>query len=104
MQIHKFEVYGGPVFSINDGERHSISARRVAEAYGVNPKQCNFNEDGHQKTYNLDPIELHPDPTGEYDLAGTVYAQIQKRERNIKESTIKRIKNLSFFEKIKFLF
>jgi hypothetical protein len=38
--MNKYLVYGGEIASINDGGWHYVSAKKVAELYKVNPREC----------------------------------------------------------------
>lgn len=72
----KYRCLGGYVFSKSDGDRHYITARRVAELYGVNPSECllvdSHNSDRVQRGLTLDYlaslIDLWPDSSGRYKL------------------------------------
>jgi len=72
MKIKKYICYGAPVTSINDGQEHMISARKVAELYKVDPTECYFvNWDegifhGGKSEDSL--IGLWPRRNGDYNL------------------------------------
>lgn len=71
--MKKYIVYGGYVPSKSDKDLHYISAKKVAELYGISPREClmidNYNKD--EKTRGLiigDRIELYPRFDGSYKL------------------------------------
>jgi hypothetical protein len=71
----KYRCLGGWVTSRSDGDRHFISARRVAELYHINPAECIFvnPEDAPdyepQRGYDLSTLtDLWPKEDGNYVL------------------------------------
>jgi hypothetical protein len=72
----KYRCMGGYITSRSDGDRHYISAHKVAELYGVSPAECIFVDidDSTEKTkgYHPDFIEsmvtLWPRDSGNYEL------------------------------------
>lgn len=72
-KLVRYACYAGVIYSDNDGDKHFISARRVAELYRVNPKECVFiNINGnprHKLAGYYPPLkELRPRADGNYDL------------------------------------
>ena len=66
----KYLVYGGWVTSINDGDSHYVSAKQVADLYGVPYNMCKFvdNNDRIRLSSVDDYIVLRPRYDGIYIL------------------------------------
>lgn len=72
----KYICYGGWI-TAKDGDRHNISARRLADLYGVEPMECVFindtdNPEEKLRGFSRDVIGkligLSPRPDGNYRL------------------------------------
>ena len=63
----KYLLCPGPVYSIRDGQRHVISASRLAVLYGVDMRECTTDPRGHSP----DLIRLAPRADGRYTLPAT---------------------------------
>jgi len=104
MKHLKFIIKGGNIPSRNDADVHYISAKRVAELYGIPPYQW---EEASRQTKSLTGyyIKLRPNFLGEYNLAETVHDQINTRivpEAIMDFKSVAR--NSSIWERIKFIF
>lgn len=75
--IKKYVVCPGHVTSAKDGQRHFISARALAELYGVPMNECvTYDYDQackspayeHTNEWKLALIQLHPKRDGDYKL------------------------------------
>lgn len=73
-----YRCLGGWITSRSDGDRHFISASKVAELYRVNPSECIFiNPEDHpnyepQKGYDLSQLtDLWPREDGDYTLTSS---------------------------------
>ena len=101
MNNQKFIVQGGYVTSINDGDTHHISARDVADLYGIPPKFAKKDTSG----VNWNWIELTADSSGEYNLAKEVAIQIRDHWMPLAaRNAIKNIARTSLWDRIKFVF
>ena len=71
--LKKYICYGGYVLSKKDKDMHYISAKRIAELYGVSPRDClmidDYNREEKTRGLNVsDRIELYPRYDGNYKL------------------------------------
>lgn len=70
--MKKYIVVGGWVTSRNDGERHYVSAEKVARLYNVDPRECYLASGPLDALYNSnypdDCIILSPRYDGNYTL------------------------------------
>ncbi|MGR8931942.1 MAG: hypothetical protein ACU836_15015 [Gammaproteobacteria bacterium] len=69
----KYVLCPGFIFSKNDGDRHYISARKLAELYHVSMNECVVKPDMDDPRYKgwrppEDAIELNPKYNGNYTL------------------------------------
>ena len=77
----KYLCIGGKVVSIYDGQIHQISAHRLPQLYGINPRDCIFAES--QDSYRLRGLDLSrfviliPDELGIYKLPKEASAKEQ---------------------------
>ena len=64
--------YGGHIISQNDGDRHFVTARQVAELYGLNIRQQNvklITQRAQEADANLENVvKLYPKSNGDYTL------------------------------------
>lgn len=71
--MKKYVCFGGYIISQHDGDKHYISARRVAELYKLNPRECRFfewNERNLAVGLNFNEyIVLNPKSDGNYKLS-----------------------------------
>ncbi len=69
MTDKKYALYPGFVTSEYDGERHYITASRLATLYGVDMDKCIVIDTQYDKhRYNGQLIDLKPRKNGDYDL------------------------------------
>lgn len=74
----KYRCLGGYITSRSDGDRHFISARKLAALYRVNPDECIFIDPNDHPDYKQmrgysyevinSLIDLWPDESGKYEL------------------------------------
>lgn len=66
----KYALHPGYVYSKNDGDRHWISATRLAQLYGVKMGECIDAAYTHHmnNTHRESLIHLYPDYNGDYKL------------------------------------
>ena len=62
----KYILYPGEVYSVNDGQRHYVTANQLMKLYGVSPRNCVLFHDYAQ--FSSDMIPLHPRSDGNYEI------------------------------------
>ena len=101
MNNQKFIVMGGYVKSKHDGDTHYIPAHDVADLYNIPPKFAKKDTCG----VNWNWIGLHPDSSGEYNLAKEVAHQIRDHWMPLAaRNAIKDIEKASLWQRIMFVF
>lgn len=70
--LKKYILYPGCVVSTYDGQRHYISASKLASLYGVDMRECVIWDIGLFPTRNKNLIVLFPRDDGVYSLDNAV--------------------------------
>lgn len=67
--MKRYLCIGAFITSPHDGDRHFISARKLPDLYGVDPRDCSFIDTDRKTPIDTSGyIPLYPDSTGEYKL------------------------------------
>lgn len=86
----KYVLIAGEIISPNDGQTHTISAYKLAELYGLNPKDCIFVNHGVcQDVYGVDEdqIWLEPRDVGDYKEFLEMQMNCYERDRKAQEDS-----------------